>query len=102
LLLADGMASNCAQMCLTFLVVARQKGSPADESKRVFVGDKLLQVQGRDVSSMSALAIEEAICGAYHSQVNLLFLSAFDGELLAIAGLALFLSDLACTQSCST
>ena len=70
-------------MCGSLSVVAHQSGSPAEESKRVFVGDKLLQVQGKEIAAMSAQAIEDAICGTHHSHVTLVFSSAFDGELLA-------------------
>jgi C-terminal processing protease CtpA/Prc len=53
---------------------------PADECKRIHVGDVLLRVDGVDVVGKEASAIEKLIAGPYGSPVSLTLQSDHDNE----------------------
>ena len=62
------------------VVTEVQSMSPADDSKRVHVGDQLLQVDGQLVSAKVAAEVQELVNGAHGSTVTLTLRSKFDGE----------------------
>ena len=53
---------------------------PADDCKRIHVGDVLLRVDGVDVVGKEASAIEKLIAGPYGSPVSLTLQSDHDNE----------------------
>eukprot|EP00802_Teleaulax_amphioxeia_P024463 Tamp_25165.p1 GENE.Tamp_25165~~Tamp_25165.p1 ORF type:complete len:242 (+),score=17.23 Tamp_25165:1-726(+) len=60
-------------------VIDVQARSPAEESKRVHIGDQLLQVDGISVTSSDAQTIQRALSGLYGTSVTLTICSSFDG-----------------------